>query len=163
MVDYEQAAMSETSRGKKRKDPNRPRRPPSAFFLFCTAKRAELKATRPDLKAGPQLQVILGEMWRDCSEVRHARCRDARPRGGSLALSRARVPFRRPGTTWLACGVALQADKAPWVNEYAKLKAARQGPLSLVRCPPASRRLLGRSGWQLCTARAAKTNQKTRC
>ena len=38
-------------------DPNRPRRPASAFFIYCSKKRQELKLTHPDLKPGPQTQV----------------------------------------------------------------------------------------------------------
>ena len=58
--------------GKKRKDPNKPKRPPSGFLLFCTNKRMELKAQRPDLKAGPEMQAMLGEMWRNISEEEKA-------------------------------------------------------------------------------------------
>ena len=57
-----------TAKGKRKRDPNHPKQPPSAFFLFCNQKREELKATRPDVKSGPQIQAVLGEVWRSMSD-----------------------------------------------------------------------------------------------
>ncbi|XP_068600159.1 high mobility group-T protein-like [Brachionichthys hirsutus] len=50
--------------GKKKrcKDPNAPKRPPSAFFIFCSAFRPTVKAEQPGLTIG-EIAKRLGEMW----------------------------------------------------------------------------------------------------
>lgn len=49
-------------KGKKKKDPNAPKRPPSAFFLFCAEHRPGIKAESPGLSIGDTAKR-LGEMW----------------------------------------------------------------------------------------------------
>ena len=58
------APPSPPPRKKPQRDPNMPRKPPSAFFLYCNDKRNELKQQQPDLKTGPQIQTALGMAWR---------------------------------------------------------------------------------------------------
>ncbi|CAI9534182.1 unnamed protein product, partial [Staurois parvus] len=47
---------------KKFKDPNAPKRPPSAFFLFCSEFRPKIKGEHPGLTIG-DVAKKLGEMW----------------------------------------------------------------------------------------------------
>ncbi|XP_068187529.1 high mobility group-T protein-like [Antennarius striatus] len=47
---------------KKYKDPNAPKRPPSAFFIFCSAFRPKVKTEYPGLTIG-EVAKRLGEMW----------------------------------------------------------------------------------------------------
>ncbi|KAM4700556.1 high mobility group protein B1 [Discoglossus pictus] len=47
---------------KKFKDPNAPKRPPSAFFLFCSDFRPKIKGEFPGLTIG-DVAKKLGEMW----------------------------------------------------------------------------------------------------
>ncbi|KAL1789187.1 high mobility group protein B1 [Sigmodon hispidus] len=47
---------------KKFKDPNAPKRPPSAFFLFCSEYRPKIKGEHPGLSIG-DVTKKLGEMW----------------------------------------------------------------------------------------------------
>lgn len=51
---------------KKYKDPNAPKRPPSAFFIFCSDKRPEVKALYPGSGIG-DIAKKLGEMWNNTS------------------------------------------------------------------------------------------------
>ncbi|XP_073433527.1 high mobility group protein B2 [Dendrobates tinctorius] len=52
--------------GKKKKDPNAPKRPPSAFFLFCSEHRPQIKSENPGLSIGDAAKK-LGEMWSEQS------------------------------------------------------------------------------------------------
>uniref|UniRef100_A0A670I4J7 High mobility group box 1 n=1 Tax=Podarcis muralis TaxID=64176 RepID=A0A670I4J7_PODMU len=51
---------------KKFKDPNAPKRPPSAFFLFCSEYRPKIKGEHPGLSIG-DVAKKLGEMWNNTS------------------------------------------------------------------------------------------------
>ncbi|KAJ8281031.1 hypothetical protein GJAV_G00062580 [Gymnothorax javanicus] len=48
--------------GKRKKDPNAPKRPPSAFFVFCSEHRPRIKSENPGLSIGDTAKK-LGEMW----------------------------------------------------------------------------------------------------
>ncbi|XP_054938807.1 LOW QUALITY PROTEIN: high mobility group protein B2-like [Physeter macrocephalus] len=50
----------------KKKDPNAPKRPPSAFFLFCSEHRPKIKSEHPGLSIGDTAKK-LGEMWSEQS------------------------------------------------------------------------------------------------
>ncbi|KAJ8382957.1 hypothetical protein SKAU_G00037350 [Synaphobranchus kaupii] len=50
------------SKKRKMKDPNAPKRPPSAFFVFCAEHRATLKGEHPGITIG-EIAKKLGEMW----------------------------------------------------------------------------------------------------
>uniref|UniRef100_A0A3Q1I3G9 HMG box domain-containing protein n=1 Tax=Acanthochromis polyacanthus TaxID=80966 RepID=A0A3Q1I3G9_9TELE len=54
-------------RGRKRKDPNAPKRPPSAFFVFCSEYRPSVKQQCPGLSIGDCAKK-LGEMWSKLSQ-----------------------------------------------------------------------------------------------
>ncbi|TNN23739.1 High mobility group protein B1 [Liparis tanakae] len=49
-------------RGRKKKDPNAPKRPPSAFFVFCSEYRPSVKQQTPGLSIGDCAKKM-GEMW----------------------------------------------------------------------------------------------------
>jgi len=51
---------------KKYKDPNAPKRPPSAFFIFCSEFRPKVKSESPGLSIG-DVAKKLGEMWNSTS------------------------------------------------------------------------------------------------
>nr|NP_001071733.1 transcription factor protein [Ciona intestinalis]BAE06487.1 transcription factor protein [Ciona intestinalis] len=61
MKDYVPAA-GEAKKKKKKKDPNAPKRPQSAFFLFCADRRAPLKAENPGWTVG-EIAKALGKKW----------------------------------------------------------------------------------------------------
>ncbi|XP_016097941.1 high mobility group protein B2-like [Sinocyclocheilus grahami] len=48
--------------GKKQKDPNAPKRPPSAFFVFCSDHRPKVKNDNPGISIG-DIAKKLGVMW----------------------------------------------------------------------------------------------------
>ncbi|KAG9269389.1 high mobility group protein B2-like isoform X2 [Astyanax mexicanus] len=48
--------------GRKKKDPNAPKRPPSAFFIFCSEHRPAVKSEHPNLTIG-EIAKKLGEKW----------------------------------------------------------------------------------------------------
>ncbi|TNN80684.1 High mobility group protein B2 [Liparis tanakae] len=49
-------------KGKKKKDPNAPKRPPSAFFVFCSDHRARIREEHPGITIG-DIAKKLGEFW----------------------------------------------------------------------------------------------------
>lgn len=51
-----------TKVGKKKKDPNAPKRPPSAFFVFCSDHRPRIKEENPGISIG-EIAKKLGELW----------------------------------------------------------------------------------------------------
>ncbi|XP_064205486.1 high mobility group protein B3b [Anguilla rostrata] len=53
--------------GKKKKDPNAPKRPPSGFFLFSSEQRPKIKAQDPSLGIG-DVAKRLGEMWNNLTD-----------------------------------------------------------------------------------------------
>ncbi|XP_037349064.2 high mobility group protein B2-like [Talpa occidentalis] len=50
----------------KKKDPSAPKRPPSAFFRFCSEHRPKIKGEHPGLSIGDTAKK-LGEMWSEQS------------------------------------------------------------------------------------------------
>ena len=52
---------------KKRKDPNLPKRPLSAYFYFCKDARPKLKAKHPEIKL-VDFSKLLGKIWSGLSE-----------------------------------------------------------------------------------------------
>jgi len=54
-------------RSKKKKDPNAPKRPRSAYILFCAQERPNVKKDNPDAKPADILK-LLAERWKTISE-----------------------------------------------------------------------------------------------
>ncbi|XP_039265455.1 high mobility group protein B2-like [Styela clava] len=52
---------------KRKKDPNAPKRPQSAFFLFCGDRRAEIKKENPSFTVG-DIAKKLGKLWSEASK-----------------------------------------------------------------------------------------------
>lgn len=65
MKNYVPSKVDSKAKGKK-KDPNAPKRPPSAFFLFCSEYRPKIKSEHPGLSIGDTAKK-LGEMWSEQS------------------------------------------------------------------------------------------------
>ena len=52
---------------KAKKDPNRVKKPKSAYLFFCGEKRQEVQKKHPDKKMG-DISKVLGAMWQDLSD-----------------------------------------------------------------------------------------------
>ncbi|XP_028764342.1 high mobility group B protein 1-like [Neltuma alba] len=57
---------------KAKKDPNKPKRPPSAFFVFLEEFRATFKKENPTVKAVSAVGKAGGEKWKSLSEAEKA-------------------------------------------------------------------------------------------
>ncbi|XP_017356503.1 transcription factor SOX-30-like [Cebus imitator] len=53
--------------GKKKKDPNAPKRPPSGFFLFCSEFCPKIRSTNPGISIGDMAKK-LGQMWNNLND-----------------------------------------------------------------------------------------------
>ncbi|XVE76539.1 hypothetical protein DITRI_Ditri12bG0181900 [Diplodiscus trichospermus] len=51
-----------------KKDPNKPKRPPSAFFVFLEEFRATFKKENPNVKAVSAVGKAAGQRWKSMSE-----------------------------------------------------------------------------------------------
>jgi hypothetical protein len=56
---------------KKEKDPNAPKRPMGAYFLFSGDMRAKVKAENPDMKV-TEIAKHIGELWAKASDKEKA-------------------------------------------------------------------------------------------
>ncbi|XP_060793833.1 high mobility group protein B2b isoform X1 [Neoarius graeffei] len=98
---------------RKKKDPNAPKRPPSAFFVFCSEHRPTVKGEYPSLSIG-DIAKKLAEMWAKQSpkdrmpyEQKAAALRQKykkdiaayRAKGGAGGGASKRGPGRPPGST----------------------------------------------------------------
>jgi len=59
-------------KGKKKKDPNAPKRALSAFFHFCNDERPKVRAEMGDASVG-EVAKELGRRWQDCTGDQKAR------------------------------------------------------------------------------------------
>ncbi|XP_028832101.1 high mobility group protein B2a [Denticeps clupeoides] len=62
MKSYIPTSSKSSKKAKKQKDPNAPKRPPSAFFLFCSDHRPKVKGENPGITIG-EIAKKMGEMW----------------------------------------------------------------------------------------------------
>ncbi|GLT89436.1 hypothetical protein SLE2022_074160 [Rubroshorea leprosula] len=73
-VGKRKAAVAKSSQGKAKKemkvkkDPNKPKRPPSAFFVFLEEFRSTFKKENPNVKAVSAVGKAAGEKWKSMSE-----------------------------------------------------------------------------------------------
>ena len=65
--DQEMKDYGSAKGGKKKKDPNAPKRPPSGFFLFCSEFHPKIKSTNPGVSFG-DVAKKLGEMRNNLSD-----------------------------------------------------------------------------------------------
>lgn len=61
-----------TKKTKRKKDPNAPKRPQTAFFLFCADERPGLRQQFPDLRIG-DIAKKLGTAWSACEGPRRTK------------------------------------------------------------------------------------------
>ncbi|CAN6167916.1 unnamed protein product, partial [Urochloa humidicola] len=59
-------------KGKAEKDPNKPKRPPSAFFVFMEEFRKDYKEKHPNVKQVSVIGKAGGEKWKSLSESEKA-------------------------------------------------------------------------------------------
>lgn len=60
--------LTETQSTKKsKKDPNRIKKPKSAYLFFCDDKRKEVQEKNPEMKMA-EISKVLGGMWKELSE-----------------------------------------------------------------------------------------------
>ncbi|KAI7734119.1 hypothetical protein M8C21_033195 [Ambrosia artemisiifolia] len=66
------AKPAKTKAGKAAKDPNKPKRPPSAFFVFLEEFRVTFKKENPNVKAVSAVGKAGGEKWKSMSAAEKA-------------------------------------------------------------------------------------------
>merc|ERR1719162_288995 len=59
---------TETKTKKKKKDPNAPKHPTSAYLYFCTENRALIKSTMADSTTQKELLTEIGRQWKELSD-----------------------------------------------------------------------------------------------
>ena len=60
---------------KKEKDPDAPKKPQTAYFIYMNANRNDVKAANPDLAFGPLTQKLT-TMWKELSDVERKKYED---------------------------------------------------------------------------------------
>jgi high mobility group protein B1 len=68
----EKSSKSKAKGGKAAKDPNKPKRPPSAFFVFLEEFRKTFKKENPTIKAVSAVGKAGGEKWKSLSAAEKA-------------------------------------------------------------------------------------------
>lgn len=81
-----------------------PKRPPSAYNLFSSAKRGEVKEANPDASA-KDLLVLLGELWQATSEEDKAVYQDQ--------AAAAKVEYQKAKSEWDEAHPKVEEEKAP--------------------------------------------------
>lgn len=61
---------AEGKREKRHKDPDAPKRPMSAFFMFCQEERPKVKKIHPDWKVG-EIAKELGKRWEHVEKTKY--------------------------------------------------------------------------------------------
>lgn len=96
-----------TKGGKRKKDPNAPKRALSAFFFFCNEERGGVKAAHPDWGIG-EISKTLGKKWGEVTDkgkyesmaekdkVRYAREMEKFKSGGSVPAKKAKLSPAKP-------------------------------------------------------------------
>ena len=76
-VDSEDEAYvgAKGAKEKKEKDPDAPKKPQTAYFLFMNANRNEVKTANPELAFGPLTQKLTS-MWKDLSDTERKKYED---------------------------------------------------------------------------------------
>ncbi|KAG2686012.1 hypothetical protein I3760_10G155100 [Carya illinoinensis] len=65
-------SSSQKKQRNAKKDPNKPKRPPSAFFVFLEEFRKEFKKEHPDVKAVSAVGKAGGQRWKSLSDAEKA-------------------------------------------------------------------------------------------
>lgn len=62
------SANTDTKKIKKKKDPNAPKKNPSAYIFFCSENRGKVKAELPEGAKQPEILTEMGRQWKELSE-----------------------------------------------------------------------------------------------
>merc|ERR1719228_2398536 len=73
--DSKKRAAKDTKKGKKEKDPNKPKRPLSGYFLFMADERNKVREEHPDWKTG-DIGKELGKRWNTLDANRKKKYQD---------------------------------------------------------------------------------------
>ncbi|PAA65504.1 hypothetical protein BOX15_Mlig020067g1, partial [Macrostomum lignano] len=79
MKSYVPADGGKGRKRKKQKDPNQPKRPLSAFFLFCQDERPKVQAANPTWRVG-DVAKEMGRRWENCTSKKKYEEKVARDR-----------------------------------------------------------------------------------
>ncbi|XP_029302774.1 high mobility group-T protein-like [Cottoperca gobio] len=100
---------------KRFKDPNAPKRPPSAFFLFCGDFRPKVKSEHPGLTIGDTAKK-LGEMW-NSSSAENKQPYERKAAKLKEKYDKDVVAYRTKGTVEVASAAAAAAAPAPTADD----------------------------------------------
>jgi hypothetical protein len=103
MSTYTPANETPGKKKKAKKDPNAPKRPLSAFFLFCADERAGVKAIHPSYSVG-EVAKHLGERWNKVSPEQKQKY-EARAQQDKQRYERDMENYRNKGASAAADGV----------------------------------------------------------
>ena len=101
----------------KKKDPNAPKRPPSAFFLFRSEHCPKIKSEHPGLSIGDTAKK-LGEMWSEQS------AKDKQPYEQKAA--KLKEKYKKDITAYRATGRLKRGKKGPWQVDRLQEEGARR-------------------------------------
>lgn len=93
-------AAGEGGRKKRKKDPNAPKRPLSAFFLYCADERAAIKAAHPTHSVG-EVAKELGEKWNKVSPEVKAKY-EAKAAGDKGRYEKQMAEYKKKGSVAVA-------------------------------------------------------------
>ncbi|KAF4108351.1 hypothetical protein G5714_011110 [Onychostoma macrolepis] len=106
---------------KRFKDPNAPKRPPSAFFIFCSEFRPKVKEETPGLSIG-DVAKKLGEMWNKTSaeekqpyEKKAAKLKEKYEKDIAAYRSKGKTP---PPTTHAFIHQSVSVFSRPWQHQW---------------------------------------------
>ncbi|MEQ2258439.1 hypothetical protein XENORESO_019610 [Xenotaenia resolanae] len=139
-------------RGRKRKDPNAPKRPPSAFFVFCSEYRPSVKQQYPGLSIGDCAKK-LGEMWSKLTqsekqpyEEKAQKLREkydrVRPQNGSrtfLLRSETLMWYSLPNRTWWRTAAAAPSPGTQTLRLRGARRKMKRGKTTMKRRKTTSR------------------------
>ncbi|ONM57119.1 High mobility group B protein 2 [Zea mays] len=94
---------------KAEKDPNKPKRPPSAFFVFMEEFRKDYKEKHPNVKQVSVIGKAGGDKWKSLSDA--------------VSLFVPQSHFNRLSPQLVAVATLQMQEKAPYVSKAEKLKA----------------------------------------
>jgi hypothetical protein len=95
-------AAGEGGRKKRKKDPNAPKRPLSAFFLYCADERAAIKAVHPTHSVG-EVAKELGEKWNKVTPEVKAKY-EAKAQADKARYEKAMAEYKSKGVVSAAGG-----------------------------------------------------------
>lgn len=120
---------------KKSKDPNAPKRPPSAYLLFQNEVREKVKTEHPDM-AYRELLGVIAQRWKALTEEQ----KNTYENSYSLATE----DFRRRDTAYKLDGTVSGVREPSAVNVGVKYQSLTPGPSPRPRNPGLHRRGRGR-------------------